>query len=45
MHALPFVLDEDFSASSWGSNLRSLLLLLAMIIAGIGLLIWWLKRG
>jgi hypothetical protein len=44
MHALPFVLDDQMSTGSWGSNLKSLIFVLVVIVVGIGVLIWWLKR-
>jgi hypothetical protein len=44
--AFQFLLDEEMNATSaWGSSLRMLVSLLIMVIAGIGLFIWWARRG
>ena len=45
MTALQFLLDNvSGSTKDFTSSLKSLIFALIMIIAGIGVLIWWLKR-
>jgi len=44
MHVLRFLLDDEMSAGTWGADLKSAIFLLVMVLAGIGALIWWLRR-
>jgi hypothetical protein len=45
MHVLRFLLDDEISAGKWGAELKSLIVFLLMVMVGIVVVIWWLRRG
>jgi hypothetical protein len=45
MQVIKFLLDDQPATDAWGSSLKMLISLLVMLIVGIGIFIWWAKRG
>jgi hypothetical protein len=45
MQVMRLLLEDQSTAGEWGSSLKTLVILLLMFILGIGVFVWWVRRG